>query len=317
MNSSPSREDLPPAPDAPDAAAWVARLHSPARRALTDGALRHWLDEDADHRQAFHHAAGVWEDVAVAGRMYETRRIRRRSAALAAMVAVAASALTLAVWQTDEPPATYRTGVGEQHVTVLEDGSQVTLNTNSRLSVRYTGGAREVTLHEGEAFFEIAHDPDHPFIVHVDEREVRALGTSFVVFKAGGDVAVTLLEGKVSVGLHREGTGPAGADPGLVVLEPGQRWRLGSASVAQLTPLELESTVQWRRQEVVFNDTPLAAAVAEMNRYTADPLVLSGTEAAGRRVSGIFRIADTDSFIRTVDALYGVTLVRQSAVAQP
>lgn len=303
----------------PEAAAWVARLQDPAREADTARALHAWLDEAPGHPAALGEARALWNAVGDAGRMYQRTRRRRQATACAAAFAVVLCAITLGVWRQDAPVTTlYQTGIGEQRFTILEDGSQVTLNTNSQLSVHFTGRTREITLLEGEAMFDIAHDAAKPFIVHVDSREVRALGTSFVVYKTADSFAVTLFEGKVSVGPHLEqGEAPTG-HPDTVVLTPGQQWNLKQDSVQQLTPLQLESASQWRRQELLFNDTPLPAAIAEMNRYIDTPLVIDDPAFAGRTVSGVFRIGDTESFVSTLKALYGVDITRErSPAAQP
>lgn len=319
MNSTVGTTNSATPPVQPEAAAWVARLQDPGRDARTARTLRAWLDEAPAHPAAFGEARALWDAVEEAGRLYHHTRRRRQATACAAVFAIVLCAITLGVWRQDAPEAVlYQTGIGEQRFTILEDGSQVTLNTNSQLSVHFTGRTREITLLQGEAMFDIAHDSAKPFIVHVDSREVRALGTSFVVYKTVDSFAVTLFEGKVSVGPHlEEGQAPA-SHPDTVVLEPGQQWNLKQHSVQQLTPLQLESASQWRRQELLFNDTPLPEAIAEMNRYIDNPLVIDSRGIEGRRVSGVFRIGDTESFVTTLKALYGVDITRKiPAAAQP
>ncbi len=92
-----------------------------------------------------------------------------------------------------------RTSVGEQRVMTLEDGTRVVLNTATRISVQYDRSARRVRLESGEALFEVAKRPEWPFVVTVGERQVTALGTSFVVRRDAELAAVTLVEGKVVI----------------------------------------------------------------------------------------------------------------------
>lgn len=301
----------------PEAAAWLAKLQSPGRTPATGEAFRRWLGSGEGRDRAFGESTAVWEGLRTAGLQFRQRR-RMRLVGMAAAVAVLATSLAVfSVWQGSEPELVYQTAVGEQRFSILPDGTQVTLNTNSLLKVAFTGSTRDVTLVSGEALFDVAKDPSKPFVVHVDDREVRALGTSFVVYKTDDSFAVTLFEGKVSVGPHSDAEQGITASPGVVVLEPGQRWNLKSRMVQQLTPLQLDAATQWRRQEVVFNGTPLPEAVAEMNRYTERPMSIADARLDGRSVSGVFRIGDTESFINTLTALYGVTIVRESPVTRP
>src|SRR5690606_28626324 len=92
-----------------------------------------------------------------------------------------------------------RTGVGEQRTVTLEDGSRVSLNTATRLSLHFDRGVRRVRLQSGEALFEVARDPGRPFVVESGDRQVRALGTAFIVRRDAGRIAVTLMEGSVEV----------------------------------------------------------------------------------------------------------------------
>lgn len=299
----------------PEAAAWLAKLQSPGKSVHTGEAFRRWLASGEGRNQAFGESTAVWEGLRSAGLQYRHRRRMRFAGLAAAAAAVVSSVAVFTVWKGSDQELIYQTSVGEQRFSILPDGTQVTLNTNSLLKVAFTGRSRDVTLVSGEALFDVAKDSAKPFVVHVDDREVRAIGTSFVVYKTDDSFAVTLFEGKVSVGPHTETEQDMTASPGVVVLEPGQRWNLKSRTVQQLTPLELDAATQWRRQEVVFSGTPLLDAVAEMNRYTENPMSITDARLDGRSVSGVFRIGDTESFINTLTALYGVTIVRESPPA--
>ncbi|MDO6439613.1 FecR domain-containing protein [Cyclobacterium sp. 1_MG-2023] len=89
---------------------------------------------------------------------------------------------------------------------VLLDGSQLTLNKHTRLSYRqkFLGDDRFVTLMEGEAYFEVQKNPKKPFIIAVDEVEVRVLGTSFNIKKAEGKTIVIVDEGLVQVSTGKD-----------------------------------------------------------------------------------------------------------------
>ena len=67
----------------------------------------------------------------------------------------------------------------------------------------------------------------------------------------------------------------------------------------------------WRSGQNLLDDTSLAQAVAEMNRYNEKPLEIEDGEIAGLRVTGIFRSGESQSFARTVAAQYGLAVVEQ------
>jgi transmembrane sensor len=89
--------------------------------------------------------------------------------------------------------------VGEQRTIRLQDGTRLTLNSNSKVVVRFAKAQRHVTLARGEAYFEVVHNQQRPFIVTVGDHEIRDVGTVFMVRYGNGNAAITLLEGEVTV----------------------------------------------------------------------------------------------------------------------
>lgn len=194
------------------------------------------------------------------------------------------------------PGRTYDTAVGEQRLIRLTDGSRVRLDTATRVQVAFRGGERRVLLLRGQAFFEVAHDPARPFLVEADGATVRALGTRFDVRRDPEGVQVTLVEGRVRV---RRGGGEGWT------LAPGQQIRVG-AKVASPAPRAVEAgaATSWTTGRLVFRGLPLAAAVAEVNRYATRPVRLEAQAVAATPVTGAFDSGDTDAFVAAVCALY-------------
>lgn len=284
-----------------EAAAWVARLQSPERDAETERAFRSWFESDTAHASAFNKATEVWEAIGGAASAGMRRRAPVRAMAAAAVVAVLAGGATFGLLR--DP--TYTTKVGEQRTVRLADGSRVVLNTGTKVVVDYREGERRVRLVRGEALFDVAKNPDRPFIVRAEGREVRALGTSFVVRDDGKAIAVTLIEGKVAVSPGKTTQGP-------VVLVPGERLRAASAaSVPRVDRPRMEAVTAWRSGQILLDDTPLSQAVAEMNRYTPTPLDLETGRIGELRVSGIFKAGEVDAFARTVSAQYDLMLIQR------
>jgi transmembrane sensor len=191
-----------------------------------------------------------------------------------------------------------------------------------------------VRLQAGEALFEVARDASRPFVVESGGREVRALGTSFIVRREAGQLAVILMEGKVRVapttGSHSDGSGTrtfqvtgqqsasGRADSVMadaaasIVLVPGQRLMVtDSADQATVDRPRLEPLTAWQRGLVALDYTPLSEAIAEMNRYSDVKLVIDDPRIGSARISGVFRAGDSSSFALAVAKTHGLRLVEQ------
>ncbi len=289
-----------------EAAAWVVRLQGEGRTAATEAAFKVWAQTPA-HAAAFSRATEIWELVpGAAGRTPQRAREPRtvaRLAALAAVVAVLLAGGRLALgWR-----PTYATTIGEQRVVVLSDGSRVALNTDSRLIVDYSGPVRRVRLERGEALFDVAKNARRPFIVQAGDEAVRAIGTSFSVRRQGDRVSVTLVRGRVEVSQKAE----AQARPvPVAVLEPGQRLTVTRKDGIQLDRPRIETAIAWRQGKIIFEDTALADAVAEVNRYGAAQVIVGDPALAGLRVSGVFQTQQPAEFAEAIAALHHLRIER-------
>lgn len=289
-----------------EASAWLARLHGP-RGADAEGALQDWLKADPAHQEAFERATELWEILpgAAAFDAEPPRTASRRFVplAIAASLAVLAGAGAMTVYLNQ--PVTYDTRTGEQRMATLDDGSRIALNTDSRLTVKFDREAREVSLDRGEAMFDVAHDAARPFIVKAGDERIKALGTSFVVRRDGERVRVTLLSGKVEVA--RMGERPRL----LAVLAPGERVSATPDTVPVLDRPVLESVTAWRRGELRFRDTPLSEAVAEVNRYGRQRVIVNDARLAALPISGVFATDDPAEFAAAVAQLHGLRVQRE------
>ncbi|HEX6866718.1 MAG TPA: FecR family protein [Caulobacteraceae bacterium] len=313
--SDPSTLSAPQSPSVrAEAAAWVARLQGPNRDAEAERAFRRWMEADPAHAAAFDRATAVWEGIggAAAGMDVgpgEVARQKTRRRAMATMMAATLVAVG-GGWLALRDPV-YVTKVGEQRSVRLEDGSLLALNTDTKVVVHYTKGERDLRLLRGEAQFDVAKNPDRPFIVTAEGQQVRALGTSFVVRDEGKTISVTLLEGKVTVSPAADAPTANVASAKPVLLAPGDRVKVGGTTAPQIDRPRLQAVTAWRAGEVLLDDTPLPEAIAEMNRYSETPLRLEGEDLASLRVSGIFRSGETQAFARTVAAQFGLAVVEQ------
>ncbi len=285
-----------------EAAAWVVRLHGPNRSRAVEAGLRRWLAEHPDHQQAFELATDTWNAANV--RAVATPGGFRWKTAMAAAAGAAAVAVLVGLvsWMR---PAEMVTQIGEQRTLRLEDGTQVSLNTNTRLLVEYDKSVRRVRLEQGEVRFDVARRSDRPFVVVAGDKTVTALGTAFVVRRQADLLSVTLVEGKVAV--ERQGNSDAPE-----VLSPGQRLTFSAAATTPLVDEpQLEQVTGWQRGVVMLEETALTDAIAEMNRYSTEELVIEDPSVAGLQVSGIFRAGDSRRFARAVAKTYQLIVVEQ------
>ena len=320
---------------AAEAAVWIARLHGPRRTPRMEQEFRAWQASSSAHREAFERCTDVWQDIpriglatayagAASGRAAPTRPARRLRDAARPWIAAAAVAVAAILVQHWHDENAYRTNVGEQRLVVLEDGSRMLLNTDTQLRVDFASDQRTVKVARGEAFFEVAKDAARPFVVRVAGTEVVAVGTAFSVryapaAAAGDQLAVTLVEGQVKVRPEGEGAANALAPQQPVLMQAGERLLLDRPSgpatpgvVAHLDRPNVVRALAWKQNEAVFDDTSLADAVAEMNRYNRTPIVLlDGLGSAGLSVSGLYRTSDSLGFAHAVATLHGLDVHEQ------
>ncbi|WP_165186535.1 FecR family protein [Caulobacter soli] len=287
-----------------EAALWLVRDKGRAETKAEQGRAR-WMAEDPVHEAAYARTLSVWDDLGQVAPDWKSDRaapglrIRARELALACLV-VCVCALGLFAHLRDPD---YTTRVGEQRTVQLDDGTRVTLNTGTRIVVRYSRGERHIRLDHGEAYFDVAHNAARPFFVDAGHDYVRALGTVFIVRNDQPKLEVTLLAGAVQVGSR-----DAEARGASVILAPGDRLRRDGETQGLLDRPSLDTVTAWRQGELVLENTPLLVAVGEMNRYTRRPIQISVADAAGVRLSGVFKTGDSDAFVATLAALYGFKL---------
>jgi transmembrane sensor len=303
-----------------EAAAWLMRMHSPDRTRKDDEALRQWLAESPAHRAAFETGSDMWTaaetlPVSVIGRISPGSSRTSAAPTKPYRWALAASALVIAVlaailFRLREPVVS--TGVGESRTRVLADGTRIMLNTSTHLTVQYDDRIRRVTLDAGEALFDVAKDPARPFIVRVGDQQVTALGTSFIVRRDDARTAVILVEGKVSVApVTPASSGTPSHRLAPTLLNPGERLTLDHAGEATLDRPPLEKVTAWKQGHVAFVNTPLPDAIKEMNRYSERKLVMADPGVAPTRVSGIFRVAESESFALALSNTYPLRILER------
>lgn len=237
---------------------------------------------------------------------------RRRSrwhlpAALAAGLLVAVLGLRLVPqWWSEPEPQHYRTAAVTDSIT-LADGSRVQLDVATQVDVRLGRRTRDVQLLQGRAIFEVAHDATRPFVVRVGEGQVTALGTRFQVDRENGQIAVTLVEGRVAVAR----TGTEAEDAGEIHLAAGEQAVYSPQTMRWSShKTDAVAATSWAQGFHTFSATPLAEAVREINRYSPHKLRLADTSLGTLPLSGNFKTGDADAIASVLPAVLPVQVAK-------
>jgi transmembrane sensor len=209
-------------------------------------------------------------------------------------------------------PATFATRAGERQTVTLADGTQVELNARTVLLVEPMGDERRVRLSDGEAFFRVAKDRAHPFIVNTAAGSVRVTGTVFDVRAlTPKNLDVTVVEGSVQV--QPPPVHPADADL-PVLLSAGERFstEVSPRMARRLSPEALDDCLAWRDGHVVFTGTPLREALAQFARYHGRSIAVD-PDVADLRVGGRFNLDDLDGFLGSLGEAWPLRIHRDSA----
>ena len=291
------------------AAYWYERLRSDDVTDAERSAFEQWRQAEPGNDQQYEQVQHIWRMAAalpkrdvqklVAGQGTDRLRRPSRRAAWSYGVGLACvAALTFVVldpihWRAvSEYQAQFATAHGERREVVLPDNSTLLLNTDTAVSVALYGHQRTVRLEHGEVFFHVDGTQGTPFVVEMGGAAVRVTGTQFNVRRTDEALSVDVLQGSVAV-------------------SAGPWWRrqtalLRSGDVARVTQpdhltsgpgTDVENSVAWREGKVVFRGTPLANAIQELNRYSAQHMVVRDAQIGGLRVSGVFNIDDPASFL--------------------
>ncbi|MDB6046019.1 MAG: hypothetical protein JWM63_4570 [Gammaproteobacteria bacterium] len=326
-----------------EAAAWRTHLAETDSESSTEFEL--WLAADSHNTAAWKRVQNTWNyfgDQATAPELIMLRRAalthahqagrdrwtrsRRFSSPLGIAIALGAVAIgSVLTWQLRQPDL-YQTGAGERRVVTLADGSQITLDSQSKVRVRYSAHARELTLAQGQARFNVAHDVQRPFSVIANGHRVVATGTAFNVDLFGPNLLVTLIEGHVSVLPEATSVGDAAHDrsareesspgPGAtsaqrtkfiasdarISLDAGEQLVIAPHAPPRIDYVNLERATAWQNGELIFVNEPLSSVVARINRYVRHPVVIDDAATATLRISGVFHTGDVDGFVSTIVA---------------
>lgn len=199
--------------------------------------------------------------------------------------------------------AHYETQRGQQQDVRLADGSTLHLNGATSVDVTLDERQRLVALNRGEAYFDVAHEAERPFVVHAGDSATRVLGTAFDVDVARGEVKLSVYRGRVRFG-------SAAYETGSVEVPAGFRSQF-SGGVAK-APTRFDATQQdWRQDWVDTDDMRLVDLVDALNRR-GGPVVMDPPPGLARiALSGRFKLDNSRQLLGAIGAAYGFDVVRE------
>jgi transmembrane sensor len=282
------------------AATWYVQLNATPPSDSERQAWRAWLEESAAHAQAWARVEKLQRQLgvlphAVALPTLAGVRARRRAVLKTLGLLLAAGATGWGALELEPLAARmaqYRTAKGQRRHLQLADGSQLDLNTDSAVDLRYSERVREIQLHHGEVLIQTAADPaGRPFIVHTSEGSVRALGTRFAVRSESGHTQVQVLE-------HAVELRPLQETNRVLRLESGQQAGFDRHQLDAPSALPAGSDA-WAQGMLMAVDWRLDDLLKEIARYRSGVLQCSPA-VANLRLSGAFRLDDSDTLLENL-----------------
>lgn len=314
------------------AAAWVVGLQAPGAGEAEWLAFEAWLSDTPGGPAAYDAALALWlladthdadgissldtglERAALGGAVVRPRGRGMAVLGLGGLGAAMTVALALFALhgpvrpaRQPAPPAAavYATAAGERRTVVLADGTRLDLSGGSRLTVNLEPGARRVTMTAGEVAFAVTHDPRRPFAVTVGDRQVRDLGTEFDIRRAGGQICVSVRQGRVEVA----STGASGEAP--IALGVGRQLLHDEATdVSTVRRVSAEEVFAWKKGRLIYRDQPLRVVVDDLNRTFPHPVRIEGERLAALRFTGVLTVDAEDATIRRLEALLPISASR-------
>jgi transmembrane sensor len=296
------------------AARFIARMDTGDWSDADEGMLQAWLDEDPMRQGLLLQMQAQWlaltPTAAGAEQIIEEEHEEPESGApnwgrrgvLAGLAASAALVFGAVRW--GESPSEYATRLGEIRRLPLSDGSVMTINSGSNLTVAMAKQARQVELTQGEAWFEVAKDAHRPFVVAAGNVRVQAVGTAFSVRRRETGVEVQVTEGVVETW--------ADGDRSLHMrLVAGDRAMISAHAVLDYETgisSSVDRALAWRSGMIDLNGRTLADAADEFNRYNPRQIIIADPRVAHEEIDGLFRINDPEGFAEAVKVSLGVTV---------
>lgn len=284
---------------------WVTRLHSGECTQAEREQFNEWLAQNHLHHREYERAEKFWstmeklkeEEIPLLerARLYSCQP-RILLAASVAFVALIGLLSSIIFFNPHRLGIVYQTAKGEHTNAILADGTNMQLNTDTRVRVAYSENSRLIFLDHGEVLFSIKKGDARPFEIIAAEGSIKDIGTSFCVQRDHDHVKVVVLEGKVVVTTKQSGQ----------PVSIGKNEQLqydGMGTISPIKNVDANTTTAWTRGRLVFSGSTLAEISSEISRYNDVKIVVNDPELNQLRVSGTFKTNDIDNLLHTLESI--------------
>lgn len=197
--------------------------------------------------------------------------------------------------------ADYCTGSGEITTIQLSDGSKVTMNSQTAIQVNFQDNVRQINLVEGEAYFEVQHNQNRPFVVEGHYSQTTVVGTRFIVREDKNADTITVNQGVVKVSKKQQ-------EP--YVLHINEQINIGEGVSTGIKPVSSATSVAWTKSHLVFDASNLGVVIKEIERYRKGTVIIKNNQLKSLKVSGRFDIRNTDKALEALEQTLPIKLYR-------
>lgn len=202
---------------------------------------------------------------------------------------------------------TLSTARGETYLIGLPDGSKVWLNAGSSLKypASFVNRDKRIVVLTGEAYFEIAKDKSHPFVVIGGNQKVEVLGTHFNVnaYADEPNTKTTLLEGSVRISLPRENPTEQRSS---AVLKPNQQSIVSGTNRINVKDVDVASAVAWKNNEFMFTSESIENIMKMLSRWYNVEIIYQGEKCTEKYSGSVSRFDNVSKVLEILESSGGV-----------
>ena len=300
---------------AEQAIAWFTRLQLNSLSSHEKAQFQAWKEQNPAHEQAYEEVGQLWNHtdfnlaLGQANLSYPVRQSKQKPARIYRKhwVPALAMAAGFALFVILSDPMTrlqadFYTSLGDQQTVQLSDGSSITLNTDTAITLAFTGDERHINLLKGEAYFSVQTDKQRPFVVSSEKTETQVLGTQFIVRYGANEDKVSVIKGLVKVSNLQKQS---------VFVHPDEQVTNSQSGLTAINKLANKDTA-WLQGRLGFQDTPMAEVVKELDRYLPGIILLSDNSLKDYRINARFDITHPTQALDALEQTLPIKITRLS-----
>ena len=262
---------------------WLVRINDDPHNPSLHAELEQWQNQGAEYAAAWQQAQQLWQLTAKLPARHlqqatpQRRSPRRRARRWLAPALAACLVLGLGFGLTGP----LNNADLQQAAMSLSDGSQITLNHATEFDLDFQPHLRHLRLSEGEAYFEIAKNPERPFVIEAGDSQIQVTGTAFEIQNTEDYLKVSVTEGHVQV--------QTPGSPQSRELIAGQRLRFDRRQqLVSIEPYPSEQVALWRQGLLVADNDSLDSLIKHLDRQQSGITLIRDPQLAQRRITGVF-----------------------------